>query len=37
VGKTAARARLLGPVGCGGRPPSTAGLSTWSPSRSLRS
>ena len=28
---------LLGPVGCGGHPPSTAGLSTWSSSRSLRS
>ena len=30
-------ARLLGPVGCGGRPPCTPGLSTWSSSRSLRS
>jgi hypothetical protein len=29
-------ARLLGPVGCGGRPPCTPGLSTWSSSRSLR-
>ena len=29
--------RLLGPVGCGGRPPCTPGLSTWSSSRSLRS
>jgi hypothetical protein len=28
--------RLLGPVGCGGRPPCTPGLSTWSSSRSLR-
>ncbi len=28
---------LLGPVGCGGRPPCTPGLSTWSSSRSLRS
>ncbi len=28
-------ARLLGPVGCGGRPPCTPGLSTWSSSRSL--
>jgi hypothetical protein len=27
---------LLGPVGCGGRPPCTPGLSTWSSSRSLR-
>src|SRR5258708_20348093 len=29
-------ARLLGPVGCGGRPPCTPGLSTWSSSRSLQ-
>jgi hypothetical protein len=29
-------ARLLGPVGCGGRPPCTPGLSTWSSPRSLR-
>ena len=28
--------RLLGPVGCGGRPPYTPGLSTWSSSRSLQ-
>ena len=27
--------RLLGPVGCGGRPPCTPGLSTWWSSRSL--
>jgi hypothetical protein len=30
-------ARLLGPVGCDGRPSCTPGLSTWSSSRSLRS
>jgi len=42
VGSTAAAdrggqaARLLGPVGCGGRPPCTPGLSTWSSSRSLQ-
>ena len=29
--------RLLGPVGCGGRPPCTPGLSTWWSSRSLHS
>ena len=28
--------RLLGPVGCDGRPSCTPGLSTWSSSRSLR-
>ena len=29
-------ARLLGPVGCDGRPSCTPGLSTWSSSRSLQ-
>ena len=35
-GRGGQAARLLGPVGCGGRPPCTPGLSTWSSSRSLR-
>ena len=37
AGRGGQAARLLGPVGCGGRPPCTPGLSTWSSSRSLRS
>jgi hypothetical protein len=35
-GRGGQAAWLLGPVGCGGRPPCTPGLSTWSSSRSLR-
>ena len=37
AGRGGQAAWLLGPVGCGGRPPCTPGLSTWSSSRSLRS
>ena len=37
AGRGGQAARLLGPVGCDGRPPCTPGLSTWSSSRSLRS
>src|SRR3954453_18498401 len=35
-GRGGQAARLLGPVGCGGRPPCTPGLSTWWSPRSLR-
>jgi hypothetical protein len=36
AGRGGQAVRLLGPVGCGGRPPCTPGLSTWSSSRSLQ-